>query len=194
VSKLFLKAEPGAILANDTLVNLVRGWPALTEKTVAGIQSSRKIRRTRSGGPSPAGWGRWADRGHAGPRWRGVVQLTRRSRRRVDRGTLQGESAIVPGFALLTPHPKGWRVVAFSAGGDGGRRPPELSGACPGALLFGFVRAWACATALVIPTAETARKVHARNHAHGSGDPLPRRSGHLLRHKVPYRPTWTRPT
>ena len=35
--KLFLKAEPGAILANDTLVNLVRGWPALTEKTVAGI-------------------------------------------------------------------------------------------------------------------------------------------------------------
>jgi len=37
VPKLFLKAEPGAILANDTLINLVRGWPALTEKTVAGI-------------------------------------------------------------------------------------------------------------------------------------------------------------
>jgi haloalkane dehalogenase len=37
VPKLFLKAEPGAILANDTLVNLVRGWPALTEKRVAGI-------------------------------------------------------------------------------------------------------------------------------------------------------------
>ena len=37
VPKLFLKAEPGAILANDTLVNLVRGWPALTEKTVAGV-------------------------------------------------------------------------------------------------------------------------------------------------------------
>src|SRR6202035_744602 len=35
VPKLFLKAEPGAILANDTLVNLVRQWPALTEKTVA---------------------------------------------------------------------------------------------------------------------------------------------------------------
>ncbi|MBV8358035.1 MAG: hypothetical protein JO189_08885 [Deltaproteobacteria bacterium] len=34
VSKLFLKAEPVAILANDRLVNLVRGWPALTEKTV----------------------------------------------------------------------------------------------------------------------------------------------------------------
>jgi haloalkane dehalogenase len=37
VPKLFLKAEPGAILTNDTLVNLVRGWPALTEKTVTGI-------------------------------------------------------------------------------------------------------------------------------------------------------------
>jgi haloalkane dehalogenase len=37
VPKLFLKAEPGAILTNDTLVNLVRGWPALTEKTVAGV-------------------------------------------------------------------------------------------------------------------------------------------------------------
>src|SRR6476659_1985700 len=37
VPKLFLKAEPGATLTTDTLVNLVRGWPALTEKTVAGI-------------------------------------------------------------------------------------------------------------------------------------------------------------
>jgi haloalkane dehalogenase len=37
VPKLFLKVEPGAILTNDTLVNLVRSWPALTEKTVAGI-------------------------------------------------------------------------------------------------------------------------------------------------------------
>src|SRR5438874_7753374 len=35
VPKLFLKAEPGAILANDTLVNLVRGLPALTEDAVA---------------------------------------------------------------------------------------------------------------------------------------------------------------
>ncbi len=35
--KLFLKAEPGAILASDRLVNLVRGRPALTEKTVSGI-------------------------------------------------------------------------------------------------------------------------------------------------------------
>jgi haloalkane dehalogenase len=37
VPKLFLKAEPGAILANDSLVDLVRGWPMLTEKTVRGI-------------------------------------------------------------------------------------------------------------------------------------------------------------
>ena len=37
VPKLFLKAEPGAILANDVLVDLVRGWPALTETTVKGV-------------------------------------------------------------------------------------------------------------------------------------------------------------
>jgi haloalkane dehalogenase len=37
VPKLFLKAEPGAILNLDRLLNLVRGWPALTEKTIAGI-------------------------------------------------------------------------------------------------------------------------------------------------------------
>jgi hypothetical protein len=37
VPKLFLKAEPGAFLANDTLAKLARGWPAVTEKTVAGI-------------------------------------------------------------------------------------------------------------------------------------------------------------
>src|ERR1700744_777700 len=37
VPKLFLKAEPGAILASDRLVSLVRGWPAVTEKTVSGI-------------------------------------------------------------------------------------------------------------------------------------------------------------
>jgi haloalkane dehalogenase len=35
--KLFLKAEPGAILTNARLVNVVRGWPALTERTVKGI-------------------------------------------------------------------------------------------------------------------------------------------------------------
>ena len=37
VPKLFLKAEPGAILAGHALVNLVRGWPGLTEKTIAGV-------------------------------------------------------------------------------------------------------------------------------------------------------------
>jgi haloalkane dehalogenase len=73
VPKLFVKAEPGAILASATMVNFVRGWPAQAEVTVAGSISSRKIRRTRSGGPSPAGWGRWADGGHVGPRCRGVV-------------------------------------------------------------------------------------------------------------------------
>jgi haloalkane dehalogenase len=37
IPKLFFKVEPGAILVVDRLVNLVRGWPALTEKTVKGI-------------------------------------------------------------------------------------------------------------------------------------------------------------
>jgi haloalkane dehalogenase len=37
VPKLFLKVEPGAILTIDRLVSSVRGWPALTEKTVSGI-------------------------------------------------------------------------------------------------------------------------------------------------------------
>jgi haloalkane dehalogenase len=37
VPKLFFKVEPGAVLTLDRLVQLVRGWPTLTEKTVAGI-------------------------------------------------------------------------------------------------------------------------------------------------------------
>src|ERR1700743_1478677 len=37
VPKLFLKAEPGAIFASDRVVSLVRGWRAVTEKTVSGI-------------------------------------------------------------------------------------------------------------------------------------------------------------
>jgi haloalkane dehalogenase len=37
VPKLWLKSEPGGILANEALVKFVRGWPALTEMTVTGI-------------------------------------------------------------------------------------------------------------------------------------------------------------
>src|SRR5262245_30286567 len=37
VPKLFLRAEPGAILANRALVDSVRGWPAQNELTVAGV-------------------------------------------------------------------------------------------------------------------------------------------------------------
>jgi haloalkane dehalogenase len=37
VPKLFLKAEPGAILANEWLVDFVRRWPAQDEVTVAGV-------------------------------------------------------------------------------------------------------------------------------------------------------------
>jgi haloalkane dehalogenase len=37
VPKLFLKAEPGGILANDALIDFVRGWPTQTEVTISGI-------------------------------------------------------------------------------------------------------------------------------------------------------------
>ena len=37
VPKLFLKAEPGGILANDKVLNLARRLPAQTEVTVAGV-------------------------------------------------------------------------------------------------------------------------------------------------------------
>ena len=52
--KLFLKVEPGAFLATERLVNIVRGWPALTEKTVRGIHfvqedSPDEIGRTVAG-------------------------------------------------------------------------------------------------------------------------------------------------
>jgi haloalkane dehalogenase len=54
VPKLFLKVEPGAFLATERLVNIVRGWPALTEKTVRGIHfvqedSPDEIGRTVAG-------------------------------------------------------------------------------------------------------------------------------------------------
>ena len=62
VPKLFLKAEPGAILANERLVNLVRGWPALTEKTVAGVHFVQEDSPDEIG-RAVAGWmGTLADR------------------------------------------------------------------------------------------------------------------------------------
>ena len=62
--KLFLKAEPGAILANDRLISLVRGWPALTEKTVEGIHIVQEDSPDEIGKTSSTGWERWADRSH----------------------------------------------------------------------------------------------------------------------------------
>src|SRR5690242_8187586 len=97
VPKLFLKAEPGAILANDTLVNLVRGWPALTEKTVAGIHfvqedSPDEIGRAIAGWTGTSG-GRGPCRAtKAGRRYR----LARRSRRRVESCTPLGVMANGP--------------------------------------------------------------------------------------------------
>jgi haloalkane dehalogenase len=54
VPKLFLKVEPGAFLATERLVNIVRSWPALTETTVPGIHfvqedSPHEIGRTIAG-------------------------------------------------------------------------------------------------------------------------------------------------
>ncbi|MFD0507678.1 haloalkane dehalogenase [Streptomyces chiangmaiensis] len=63
VPKLFVKAEPGALLAGGANLEFARGLPAQTEVTVPGCITSRKTRRTRSGEPSPTGWERWADRG-----------------------------------------------------------------------------------------------------------------------------------
>jgi len=37
VPKLFVKGEPGAILASGAMVDFVRGWPAQAEVTVAGV-------------------------------------------------------------------------------------------------------------------------------------------------------------
>ena len=65
VPKLFVKAEPGGILAGGAVLDFARRLPAQTEVAVAGSITSRKIRRTRSDGPSPAGWGRRAEGGHA---------------------------------------------------------------------------------------------------------------------------------
>jgi len=61
VPRLFLKAEPGAILANYTLINLVRRWPALTENRMSGIHFVQEDSPDEIGRVSPAGWERWAD-------------------------------------------------------------------------------------------------------------------------------------
>jgi haloalkane dehalogenase len=37
VSKLFLKAEPGGILAHGPVLDLARSFPAQTEVTIAGL-------------------------------------------------------------------------------------------------------------------------------------------------------------
>jgi haloalkane dehalogenase len=37
VPKLFLKAEPGGILAHGAVLDSARGWPVQTEVTIAGI-------------------------------------------------------------------------------------------------------------------------------------------------------------
>ena len=96
VPKLFLKAEPGAILANDTLVNLIRGWPALTEKTVAGIHSFRKF-----AGRDRAGHRRLDD--EVIERTNDQDRLPANSRRR-HRDLLPGGAARYFAFAMTRPN------------------------------------------------------------------------------------------
>jgi hypothetical protein len=107
VPKLFLKAEPGAILANDSLVNLVRGWPVLTEKTGEG---------------DPFCSGRFVGRGRAGHRWLdGGVGLT---------GAMQGHDGVAS-YRLARRSrqlKRGKREVTWT------KRPtliPEHRAACP---------------------------------------------------------------
>src|SRR5262249_53315042 len=65
----FLKAEPGAILANDRLVNLVRKWPAVTEKKVKGIHFVQEDSPDEIGKAIVDFDGNVGLTRHAGPRW-----------------------------------------------------------------------------------------------------------------------------
>src|SRR5262249_5847779 len=61
VPKLFVKAEPGALLAAGANLDAARAWPAQIEVTVAGVHFIQEDSPMRSGGPSPSGCGRCAD-------------------------------------------------------------------------------------------------------------------------------------
>jgi hypothetical protein len=48
-------------LTNDTLINLVRAWPALTEKTVEGVHFVQEDSPDEIGPGHALDGGRWAD-------------------------------------------------------------------------------------------------------------------------------------
>ena len=61
VPKLFIKAEPGALLAAGANLATARSWPSQTEVRSRVCISFRKTRRTRSDRRSLSGCGPWAD-------------------------------------------------------------------------------------------------------------------------------------
>jgi haloalkane dehalogenase len=63
--KLFIKAEPGALLGGGANLETVRAWPAQTEVTVAGVHFVQEDSPDEIG-RAIADWiGRWADRSQA---------------------------------------------------------------------------------------------------------------------------------
>jgi hypothetical protein len=105
VPKLFVKAEPGALLAGGGNLDFARGLPTQAEVTVARAHYLQEDSPDEIG-RAIAGWALGVGLTRAMKGYDGVASYSwlRRSRRRVDSGTLQGESAAkVPGcFPLLS--------------------------------------------------------------------------------------------
>jgi len=65
VPKLFIKAEPGALLGGGENLETVRAWPAQTEVTVAGVHFVQEDSPDEIGRAIADWMGRWADRSRA---------------------------------------------------------------------------------------------------------------------------------
>ena len=65
VPKLFIKAEPGALLGGGENLETVRAWPAQTEVTVAGVHFVQEDSPDEIGRAIADWMGRWADRSQA---------------------------------------------------------------------------------------------------------------------------------
>jgi haloalkane dehalogenase len=65
VPKLFIKAEPGALLGGGANLETVRAWPAQTEVTVAGVHFVQEDSPDEIGRAIADWMGRWADRSQA---------------------------------------------------------------------------------------------------------------------------------
>jgi haloalkane dehalogenase len=63
--KLFIKAEPGALLGGGANLETVRAWPAQTEVTVAGVHFVQEDSPDEIGRAIADWMGRWADRSQA---------------------------------------------------------------------------------------------------------------------------------